>query len=309
MGKVLITGGTGLIGTELAALLSQNGYEIIILSTNKEKADNNRVYYWDYENNVIDERSLQDVEYVIHLAGTNITSGRWTKRRKEMILHSRTKSLGFLRTYFIRHKIKPKALIAASAVGFYGTATSDKIHKEDDASGNDFVSSVCRQWEGEAESFRDLGSRVAILRIGIVLAGSGGTLPQLINLTKAGLGTVIGSGKQYIPWIHIRDLTSIILLALDQHNMNTTYNAVAPEHTTNKDFMYKLADVLNKRIWLPHVPPFIMKLVFGEMSSIVLEGSRVSCEKIRSERFTFEFNSLNKALRNIIVPDKKKRPA
>jgi len=298
METVLITGGTGLIGKALHKKLSDKGYRVIVLS--RSTSENKDVFKWDLESAYIEEEAIKQVNYIIHLAGAGITDKRWTDKRKEEILRSRILTTKLLYKYVKQYNPNLNAFISASGVGYYGSITSGKIYTENDSAGNDFLAEVCVRWEKESLKFQQLKIRTVNYRTGIVLSKNGGALPKLTKPIKLGVGAAVGSGNQYMPWIHIEDLCNMYISAIENENYNGIYNAVAPEHTTNKQLTKAIANTLKKSIWLPNIPAFAVKAMFGEMAMVLLKGSRVSSEKIKENGFTFKYKSLKKALGNLL---------
>jgi hypothetical protein len=201
----------------------------------------------------------------------------------------------------IKSGAKLKAFISTSAIGYYGAVTTDHIFSEPDTAANDFLGSVCRKWEEIAESVNKQGIRTVIIRAGVVLAEKGSFLQKLRLPFEMGLGTVIGTGNQFIPWIHIDDLCGIYSKAIEDNRMSGAYNAVAPDHATLRDFTRELCLALESKMWLPAIPSFAVKSVLGQMSEILLEGSRVSSEKIRNAGYSFKFPQLKIAMENLLV--------
>lgn len=300
MTTVLITGGTGLVGRHLCKRLQEKGYHVTILSRTRKKIKAISVYTWNVDKNEIEKKALDTADYIIHLAGTNIGDLRWTRSRKQLIIDSRVKT-----TDLIFNKIKEqnknlKAFISASAIGYYGTITSDKIFKETDLPANDFLGDTCNRWEQIADKFKELKVRTVKIRTGVVLTENKGVLSKMIKPVKMGIGSAIGTGKQYIPWIHIDDLCGIYIKAIQDNKMKGAYNAVAPDYKTNKEFTKILASVFNKPFWFPNVPSIIIKLIFGKMSNILLKGSRISSDKIKITGYKFQFPTLESALNNLM---------
>jgi len=301
MTKVLITGGSGLVGKELSKKLIEKGYEVLILSRNKSRPEIPNTYYWNPEKEEIDSEAIANTDYIIHLAGANIGEKRWTTKRKQEILDSRVKTAELLLKKINETQAKPKAFISASATGYYGAITSDKTFVETDTPANDFLGKTCLNWEESADKFAETGIRTVKIRTGLVLTKKGGALEKMLVPVKLGLGSPIGSGKQYMPWIHIDDLCNIYMKAIEDTKMEGAFNAVAPEHITNKEFMKTLAEVLKKPFWFPNIPSFVLKIVFGEMSKIVLKGSKVSSEKIIKVDYRFEFTNLKDAFDDLFI--------
>jgi len=299
MNKVLITGGTGLVGSELSSSLKEKGYEVIHLSRTENLNAEFKAYKWNIKEGYIDPKALIGISHIIHLAGANISGGRWTDQRKKVIIESRTLSTSLLLSEVKKHNLQLASFISASATGYYGAVTDEKIYSETDSPAFDFLGEVCRKWEEEIFKFRELGSRTAVLRTGVVLTLKGGALKKLITPVKLGIGTPVGSGEQYMPWIHIKDLCNMYIHALENETINGAYNAISSEHVTNKEFTKKLAKTVRRPFWPIPVPSFMIKLLFGEMSKIILEGSRVSNEKIKSTGFKFKFTEVKSSLEDL----------
>lgn len=301
MATIIITGGTGLVGRFLCEKLKDKGYSVAILGRARQKVSETTSYTWDIEKNEIEKEAIEKADYIIHLAGANITEKRWTAKRKKLILDSHVKSAQLIFKKLKENKNQVKAFISASAVGYYGAITSEKILYETDPPSNDFIGDTCRQWEQSADRFEELGIRVVKIRTGVVLIKHGGALAKLITPFKLGVGSAIGNGRQYLPWIHIEDLCDIYIKAIEDTQMNGAYNAVAPDHKTNRDFTKTLAQVLRKPLWFPNIPAIVMKIIFGKMSLMLLKGSRVSSEKITNAGYKFRFPKLEGALVNLLV--------
>jgi uncharacterized protein (TIGR01777 family) len=299
METVLITGGTGLIGRHISKKLKENGFNVTLLSRKRETDGAISVYTWDPDKNFIDPEAISKADYIIHLAGAGLGDKRWTKKRRELIIDSRIKTgeLIFIKVQESGKKLK--AFISASGIGYYGTSTSDKIFNETDFPDKDFLGEVCRKWEEMADRFKESGIRTVKVRTGVVLTDKGGVLGRMATTVKMGIGSPLGSGKQYIPWIHIDDLCNLYLKAVEDQSMTGAWNAVAPEHITNRELMQTLAKVLEKPFFFPAVPSLVLKILFGKMSGIILKGSRVSAGKIISTGYNFEYPNLENALRNL----------
>ena len=300
MAKVLISGGTGSIGSLMADFLHRQGHEVGLLSRSEKNDGTFKTYKWNIKDNYLDPEALESCDYIIHLAGAGIADKAWTAGRKKEIIESRVLSTDLLYNQVKKHKTPLKAFISASAVGYYGQVTSNKNFTEKDKSANDFVGKTCFLWEQAAEQFEDLGIRTVRLRIGVVLMEKGGALEKMVQPIRMGFGSPLGSGKQYIPWIHVDDLIGMFYKALTSDDMSGAYNAVAPEPANNAEFTRILAQVLNKKLWLPNVPAFVLKALLGDRASLVLKGSRVSSKKIESTGYTFKYTSLEPALKNLL---------
>jgi uncharacterized protein len=298
--SVLITGGSGLIGRHLTSTLLAKGYSVTHLSRKFTHQNNIRILQWDPENGILSPNALDGIDYIIHLAGANIGEKRWTKRRKEEIINSRVDSARLLFNALNIINTKLKAFISASAVGYYGTTTSVKVFDEYDPPATDFLATTCRLCEEGADLFGNSGIRCVKIRTAVVLEKNDSALSKLMMPAKFGILLQTGTGKQYMPWIHIKDLCNIYLKAIDDQKMHGTYNAVSPEHITNKEFMKTLASVMNRWLFPIPVPSFVLKAVLGEMSDVVLKGSRISSEKIVNSGYSFVFKNHKEALLNLI---------
>lgn len=298
MKKILIAGGTGFVGKQLIPFLVEKGYSIHVL-TRKPRAnplENICFFRWDIERQYIDKKAFEGVEILINLTGANIGEKRWTNDRKKEIIDSRIKSINFLYQYISENKFNINTFISSSAIGFYGAVTTDKTFAETSESGNDFLASVCQQWENAALKFNDLGVRTVILRKGVILGKEGGMAQKLTPLAKLGINVSLGSGKQYLPWIDIRDLLRLYEFILSKAQLNGIYNTVATEQITMNNFSKALLKSFGKKSFLPNVPAFVIRLLFGEMAVMLLEGSKVSNDKLKSTGFSFEFDTIEKSL-------------
>jgi len=296
MKKILISGGSGLVGKHLYWKLINKGYSVAVLSRTKIKNADVKTYYWDLEKNEIEKEAIETADYIIHLAGANIGEKRWTKKRKKIILESRVKTAQLIFNAVKENKKKLTAYISASAVGYYGAITSENIFTEDDLSYPDFLGETCRKWEEAADNFETLGIRTVKIRTGLVLAKNKGSLSKIAKPVKFGIGSALGNGQQFIPWIHIDDLCNIYIKAIEDNAISGAYNAVATEHITNTAFTKTLAHILNKPFFFPNIPSFVLKLIYGKMAEILLKGSKVSSQKIINTGYQFKFPTLESAL-------------
>ncbi|SHK43185.1 TIGR01777 family oxidoreductase [Epilithonimonas mollis] len=299
MKKILISGATGLVGKKLSRKLHERGYRVELLVRSKKTNSDFKSYVWDYKKKFLEEGALDNTYIFIHLAGASI-SKRWTESYKKEIYDSRIKSAQFIYEEMLRKGIHPEAVISASATGFYGQLTSEHVFKEDDSPAEDFLANVCTDWELKAIQFQNLGSRVVRLRTSTVLSERGGAMAVFRKPVDFNLGAVLGSGRQYFPWIHIDDLVNIYFKAVEDVSMNGAYNAVAPDFITNETLTKSLASHLNKKILLPNIPKFLIKVLLGEMSVLALEGSRISSRRIENAGFRFRYNNLDVALSDIL---------
>ncbi len=300
--NVLISGGSGFIGRHLTALLIAKGYSVSILSRSEKQNKENVFYYkWDVVNQTIDEKAVLNADFIIHLAGENIAEQRWTAKRKAAIIDSREQSTLLLYSVLKKNNKKLDAFISASAVGIYGAVNGEEICTEDMPPANDFLGYTCQKWEDSLDFIENLNSRTVMIRTGLVLGKNEGFLKKLTPLFKYRLGSALGSGKQYMPWIHVDDLCAIYYQAIVDPAMSGSYNAAINDNTTNSVFSKTLACVFGYSIWLPNVPAFVLKLFMGQMAIIVLTGRRVSSDKIEQTGFKFQFKNLEGALRNCLI--------
>jgi len=300
---VLITGGTGLIGTQLSKLLFDKGYQVRILSRSKNKEQNNDYHYytWNVPKREIDIAALKNVHYVIHLAGAGIAKSRWTATQKKQIVDSRVDSALLLLEKLQQTNHRPLKFIAASGIGFYGAVTTNTIFTEKDPAHDDFLGNTCKSWEQSSLKFEESGIKTSILRTGIVLTKEGGALEKLRQTFKFRFAAALGDGQQYMPWIHISDLCQLYLHAIENPAFTGIYNAVTSEHVTNHEFTKALVRKHNRTLQLPNVPSFILKIILGSMSEMVLNGSRVSAKKLERIGFKFRYDTLDKALEDLIA--------
>lgn len=292
MEKILITGGSGLVGQEITQLLEQEGKEVAWLSRNP---GNNRQksFFWDIEKQEMDEEALTWCDGIIHLAGAGVAEKRWTPARKRQILQSRILSTLLLYDNLAKLTARPKAFVSASAVGYYGFDTGEALQLEGNLPGVDFLASVVKKWEAETEKIATLGIRTAILRIGIVLAKEGGALVEML---KPPIAAPLGDGKQYLSWIHIGDLARMFSHALANARMEGVYNAVGPHPTVNAELTKAAAKAAGKPYLPIGVPGVALKLVLGEMAQMVLGGNKVSSAKIEATGFAYTYADLTSAL-------------
>ncbi|MCI5058881.1 MAG: TIGR01777 family oxidoreductase [Flavobacteriales bacterium] len=297
MTKVLITGGSGLVGRKLTERLLKLNYEVIHLSRTKKEGPV-KTYQWDYKKNYMEREAFHEVDHIIHLAGATV-SKKWTEAYKKEILQSRVKTTELL-FESAQKAADLKSFISASAVGYYGLRTSSEIMKESVFPADDFFGEVCAAWEKSVSRFSEINIPTSILRISVVLSAEGGALEKLLPPAKLGLSAAVGSGKQWMPWIHIDDLVEMFVFALENPDKPGIFNAAADEHVNNKEFTAQLAAALGKPYFLPNVPAFGLQMMLGEMAQIILEGSRVDNSKIKTAGFQFRFNKLQDALQDLV---------
>jgi len=302
MPTILITGGTGLVGTALSKALLEKGYRVVILSrsTLKPVDPGTSLQYatWNIKKDQIDEEAVSGADHIIHLAGAGIADKRWTKKRKQEIVASRVDSSRLIVDSLKTIPNKVKTVVSASAIGWYGPGNgSGHPFTEPDPPGNDFLADTCRQWEESIEPVTQLGKRLVKLRTGIVISRKGGVMKELMRPLRFGFATILGSGKQVTSWIHINDLVMMYINAIENDKMNGVYNAVAPAAVSNKELVLQLARSRQKFFIPVHIPSFVLKMLLGEMSVEVLKSATISPAKITKTGFIFNYPAIGNALK------------
>ncbi len=297
--KILIAGGTGMVGIALTNLLEKEGYEVRILTRNKRIIDQVKYFYWDVDNQEIDENCFTNIDGIVNLAGEGIADKRWTDARKKALLESRVKPSKFLDNVLKEKGIKLPLLINASAIGYYGDTGSLLITEEFAPQSDDFMVKCCQYWEQVVNESTQFDRKV-ILRIGIVLSKKGGALPEILRSFLFRLGVYFGDGKQFYSYIHIHDLCRMILFSIQNKNVSDVYNAVSDNPVSNYEFTKTVGKVLGGfALYIP-APTFAMKLILGEMSAVVLNSNNVSNKKIKAAGFKFEFQTLENCLKSVL---------
>lgn len=295
---ILITGGSGLIGKHLTAQLLAEGYQVSHLSRHNGKNSRVKTYLWNVEQGKIDEHCLQGIDTIVHLAGAGIAEKRWTRKRKKILIDTRTQSIGMVYELMKRTPNQVKNIISASATGYYSNR-GDELLTEESPVAKDFLGYCCLMWEQAVDQGKQLGLRVVKLRTGVVLSTQGGALPPLALPIKLGIGTALGSGKQWVPWIHIQDAIDMYLHVIKNQNIQGVYNMATPTPVTNKQLTKAVAKQLRRPYWMPNLPSFALKLLFGEMSLVVLGSTNVSAKKIEENGFKFKFPEITTALKDL----------
>ncbi len=307
MATILISGGTGLIGTALTRELLNKGYEVIILSRHPEKAKafpETTVTYagWNIKEQTIDRTAIEKADYIVHLAGANVAGGRWTDKRKREIVDSRVNSARLLAGAIQDIPNKIKAVVSASAIGWYGPdphVPDPKPFVETDKADDSFLGRTCQQWEAAIEPVVELGKRLVKLRTGVVLSEEGGAYPEFKKPLQFGTAAILGSGKQVVSWIHILDVVRMYIEAIENENWQGAFNMVAPNPVTNEQLILAIAKE-SGRFYVPvHVPQFALKIVLGEMSIEVLKSATVSSRKAQEAGFQYLFPSIEAAVQNL----------
>jgi uncharacterized protein (TIGR01777 family) len=300
IGRVLLTGATGLIGAKLAARLT----EVVVLSRDPEGARRKlgaaEAHAWSPEAGPPSAAALADLDVVFHLAGEPVSEGRWTAEKKRRIRDSRVMGTRHLVAGLAAQARRPRVLVCASAVGYYGDR-GDEVLDETAAAGRGFLAEVCAAWESEARSAEALGIRVVAARIGVVLARDGGALAKLLGPFRLGAGGPLGSGRQWMPWIHLDDLVGLLLHAASSDEIRGAMNAVSPQPVTNRDFTRTLARLLHRPALLP-VPALALRLALGEVSEVLTASARVLPKTAERTGYVFRHPTLDAALASLLGP-------
>ncbi|MEP3837060.1 MAG: TIGR01777 family oxidoreductase [Algibacter sp.] len=299
--RVLITGATGLVGREIVKLCHDKEIKVNYLTTSKSKLvqnENYKGFYWNPKTNEIDENCFEGVHVIINLAGATI-SKRWTKRYNKVILSSRTETINLLISTLktINHTVKH--VISASAIGIYPDSLTNYYDQSSSEVSTSFLGQVVTAWEEAVDGFEVLNIAVSKIRIGLVLSNKGGALKEMTKPIKLGLGSAFGSGKQWQSWIHIQDLVHMFLYVLE-HELPGVFNGVSPNPVTNTELTKTVANVLSRPLFMPNVPKGVLKLVLGEMHVLLFESQRVSSKNIVNKGFSFKYNYLEPALKDLL---------
>ena len=299
--KILLVGGTGLIGTTLKKELIEKGYSVHILS--RRKSEDSQTFLWNNKEDYIDLNVFEGVSGVINLTGANIAESRWSNKRKQVLYDSRINSTRLLFETIKKNKIKLDFFVNSSAIGFYGLEKSDKIFNEKDQPGEDFLARLCYDWEKEALRFNELNIRTVIIRTGIVLTKSEGALEKMKLPINFGILPIFGNGKQIFSWIHIDDLISIFIKSITNKSFIGPYNAVAPINNTYLEFNKEIAEVLQKKVISIKTPTFLLSLAFGELAETLTNGNKITAKKVINEGYKFKFSTIKDSLFNLLVND------
>jgi len=294
--KVLITGASGSLANRVKRILITQGYEVITLSTNKPKVDNKSVYYWNVSEKLIDKNALIDCQHIIHLSGFNIMN-QWTPKNKSIMYESRIDAAKLLYDSCQSLGVKPKTFISASALGFYGIDAKG-VKSEDDSPSEDWLSKMCIDWESAAQQFEALGSRVIQMRISLLLSKDAGFLRPTVLSMRLGMGVVFGNGKQSIEWIHIADAAKFVYYAIENKSVRGAYNMASEQKWTQYDFMKFIKSKVAKYAILIKLPSFVLRLIFGGRSVILVGGCSLSVDKLLSSGFKYDYPTLESAINN-----------
>ncbi len=299
--RVIVTGGSGLIGRALVDSLARDGHEVIVLSRNPDAVKNLPkgacAEKWDGKTAQDWGRFVDGADAIVNLAGATI-SEKWSETRKQEIRASRVNAGKAMVEAVKAAERKPRVVVQSSAVGYYGPRGAEEI-TEDSRAGSDFLASVCKDWEASTAELDNMGVRRVIIRTGVVLDKNGGALPKMVMPVKMFVGGPLGSGKQYFPWIHLQDEVAAIRWLIDNPNAHGVYNLSAPQPLTNKDFTHAIGKVLGRPTLMP-VPAFVMQTLFGEMATLLLDGQREMPMRLVKEGFKFKFTNAEAALRDVL---------
>jgi uncharacterized protein (TIGR01777 family) len=298
MATILIGGGTGFIGGHLSKRLQAAGHEVRHLSRHLRPDSAYPTFVWDIKNQTIDEEAFRDLDYVINLAGAGIADARWTEKRKQLIISSRTESTRLLASSIAKLRPQLKGYLSANGIGYYGDRGEELLHEEAEA-GTGFLSHSCMLWEEATTPIAAMGIPTFINRTGIVLHPEAGALEKMLIPLNFFVSTYFGAGRQHYSWIHIEDLVNTYVFAIER-GLSGAYNGVAPEPVPNKEFAAALGPAMGKPALVLPAPAFIMKIVLGEMSHTVLDSTRCSADKLMGEGFEFRFPTLRAALKDLL---------
>lgn len=299
--KVLITGATGLIGNELIELLLKNNFEINYLSTSKSKLSKLpgcHGFFWNPKEGVIDVECIINVDVIVHLAGATIAK-RWTESYKKEILESRIQTTNLLFNLLKENKNQVKQIVSASGTAIYSNSNNCIYNEENTINDTSFLGNVVLEWENAVQQFKSINVKPCILRTGVVFSNNGGAFLEMKKPIATGFGAVIGTGLQNQSWIHITDLIQIYFFAIQQ-SLEGVYNAVAPNGASNKSITNSIAKGLNKHIFMPNIPKFVMNLMLGEMHQLLFEDKKISSQKIQNAGYVFKFESVQEAIADLL---------
>lgn len=298
--KIVITGGSGFIGNRLTAMLLQQGYRVEHLGRSANSRSGVKTRLWNPDKRQLDPRifdTLTNEELVIvHLAGEGIADQRWTSERKQSIISSRTSTIRFLYDELNKRNVKVSQVVSAGGSGFYGAITTDQIFREEDQPHNDFIAHSCIEWEKAVLSYDH--SVVAVLRTPLVLDRYEGGLPKISRPIEFGIAMALGSGKQWMPWVHWKDLCRAYIHVME-NNLGGIYNVAAPTHINNLEFIRSLASIHKVPFFLPNFPEKLLRLMLGELAVLVTTGSRIDASKLRNTGFSFDYQTVDQAFDEI----------
>ncbi len=298
MQTILLAGGSGLIGTRLSELLRAKGYTVRLLTRTPKGSGQ---FAWDPAKGQIDDAALAGVHAVVNLAGAGIADERWSEKRKRLLVDSRVQSAGVLRDALLRTGVQPSVYLSASAIGYYGNSGEQSMRETDAPVDDSFMVDCCRQWEQAADLIGNMGIRTVKLRIGVVLAKEGGALAEFVRPLQFGLGAYFGDGQAWYSWIHRDDVCRIFIWALENEQVTGVYNAVAPHPERIKPLVQQIAKARHRPALIVPAPAFAMRLIFGEMSAVILNSNLIADNKVRTAGYDFQYPTLQGALAAIFA--------
>ena len=296
--KILLTGGTGTVGQDLSKALTQNGHEVVLLSRNPQQNSPYPTFKWNVEKQEIDPNCIHGVDTIVHLAGAGIAAERWTDKRKKELINSRTASIALVYKLLKENNHQVTAVISASAAGYYSDR-GDQLMFEESEPANDFLGDCCIRWEQAVDEGTKLGLRIVKFRTGVILEKHSGALQKIVQPIKYGFGAPLGKGKQWVSWIHLKDVTDMYLFGIENEFITGAFNMCSPNPVSNATLTKAIAKQLKKPLWLPNVPSFTLKLALGEMSTVVLGSTKMSSQKIEEIGFRFSYPTIEQALEEI----------
>jgi uncharacterized protein (TIGR01777 family) len=299
MTKIVIAGGSGLVGKKLTQMLVEKGHEVAWLTRNGKAKSPIKLFEWDIKNQTIDKAVFDFAEVFINLAGAGVADKKWTDAYKKEIYDSRILSTQLLANELAGKANKVHTYISASAIGIYGNNTALNT-TENTTAADTFLAKVCEDWENAVKPIDKLGIRTGIIRVGVVLAKDGGFIKEVSTPINLFFGAALGSGEQQTSWIHIDDLCRMFIVLVENKSLSGVFNGVAPNPETNKKLTQLLAKQLDKPLILPNAPAFVIKLLFGEMGTMLLGSQHISAQKILDSGFTFQFPTAQKAMADLV---------
>lgn len=297
--RILIAGGSGLVGKHLTNHLKNIGHEVAWLSRKATQSASNLTFVWDPKAGYVDPKALEFADVIVNLAGAGVADHRWTKAYKKEMIDSRVQSTETLVKAIQSQKHHVETYVSASAIGYYGNQTGTETAETAPAA-DTFLAQLCVDWEQAVQPIAHLGIRTSIIRVGVVLAGEGGFIPQVAAPIKWGVGAALGNGKQFTSWIHINDLVGIFTKAITDNSWNGIYNGVAPNPETNASLTKLMAKQLNRPILLPPVPVFALRILFGEMANMLVGSQHISAQKAIQSGYSFTYTRAEDAIRNLL---------
>lgn len=301
MSKILIAGGTGLVGTRLSNLLNDQGEEVVHLSRKKNPSAPYPTFVWDSQKQFIEEEAFENVAYIINLAGAGIADRLWTSSRKKLLLDSRVQTTDLLSKYIQQLEHPPKAFLSAAAIGIYGDRGNEELTEATEIGQKGFMVECCAKWEAAINRFaKKTGIRTATFRIGIVLSTKGGALPKMLLPLKFFTASYFGDGSQWYSWIHIDDVCQLFIHALQNEKIKGTYNATTPNPLTNKDLTKRMVKALGKRAIVLPAPKATLRMGMGEMADVVLNSNKVLPKRLESTSFQFQFPTFEAAVKDVV---------